>query len=1341
MGTQISINRKLTRMFVNILSIVAVLAIAFPAMGDASAQEYDPWFSAFPEGDIVEGWGWPLGAGIHLTIDDPVTSIKPDYFQDGTMTLYDPESGATWVWFEFPDAYDMKPGDVVTMSMLDETMKRTHEVQDLAITGIDPIENQVFGTTKVGLVVTLWSWEDAEGRQIETDGSANWGVDFDDIGFTLEPGYHVRALVKVDGNETAVDWEVPWPPSTFVVNTTDDFDDGNCDEAHCSLREAINTANTRASADTIIFNIPGDPPYSIQPQSPFPDLTDPVVIDGTTQPEFSGSPVIELDGTNAGDWTSGLLIAANDSTVKGLAINRFSDNGIILFGSGNTVEGNYIGTDTTGTSITGSESGPAVGVYIVDALDETCPTYDRGTDKEGFISESDDPLAPWFGASVIFKGFDEDKCGIPETYEDVPLIYRYRLVFEEPTELASIAVTGAAFNGGILRVLDADMEPLGIAYTVGGNSFQTNYVVLDNVEGTVFYIDEFDYSSDWRFRQDIAINGPLPLGNHGNGVLIAGGATNNFVVENLISGNAANGVGIFNQGTTGNTVQDNYIGTDITGQQALGNAAPGVGIGDQAYDNFIIGNLISGNKADGVALFNADTNGNTLQGNNIGTDASGMTAIPNVGVGVWIGEGASDTIIGGTDASVRNVISGNAWGGVSINNLETTGTQVMGNFIGTNENGDDVLPNGGDGVFVSASQSLIGGAEPGAGNLISGNTASGISITESASANVVQGNYIGTDVTGTSVTGPNGPAVGEYTLTVLPETCATYDSDTDFEGFISESKDPLAPWSGTSVHFVGTDECGSPETSGEASLIYRYRLEFADETQLTSIMVAGAAFNGPDNVLRVLDEDMNILGTMNTFGGNSFQTAIITLQDVMGKVFYIDEFDTSTTWRFRQSIVINSPLPLGNLGSGVAISGGASDNQIIGNLISGNRSDAVALYHSGTNGNILRGNYIGTDASGTVALPNTSAGIWIGEGASNTLIGGVGEGEGNVISGNTGDAISINNAETTGTVIQSNFIGTDVSGNLPVPNLSNGIVLVTGTHDNLIGGTEPGAGNVISGNQGDGIFLVDDGTSNNLIQGNFIGTDVTGTVALGNLYRGLFIGGGANNNLISGNVISGNGAAGVRLMDNGTTGNQVQGNFIGTDVTGMNPMGNGYFGIRITDGAANNLIGGLEPGTGNTIAYNAAAGVAMNGEETLENAILANSVFSNAGLGIDLGEDEVTPNDVLDGDAGPNNLQNFPILTNVTRIGDSVRIHGMLTSSPGTVYRLEFFASDTCDPSGYGEGQTFLGYANVTTNRVGIGNFNIILPISLPDESFVAATATDPSGNTSEYSQCFGPTK
>jgi CSLREA domain-containing protein len=1283
---------------------------------------------------------------------------------------------------------------------------------------------------------------------------------------------------------------------TYFVNTTDDDDDGVCDETHCSLREAINAANGFQSTDIIAFNIPGDPPFTIQPLSSLPAIADPVTIDGTSQPGFAGAPVIELDGSIAGEPVTGLSIWDGNSTIKSLMIDRFSGNGIdiggsanniiegnllsgngsgvsiagenatgnvirgnligtspdgtspwpntdgiwmgdnahnntiggvtaeernvisgntffgisvnsgasqnqfignylgtdktgslplgngggILLGSGsnnnmiggpqpgagnlisgnwwsgvtiadpgsngNVVQGNYIGTALTGTTATGSAS-PAVGVYTLTVMPETVLTYPAGTNIDGFISESADPRAPWSGISVHFQGTGEcDGEGGP-----CPslLIYRYKLEFAEDTQLTSVAVSGAAFNGpdNILRVLDENMNILGSMDTFGGNSFQTIYLRLSGVVGRVFYIDEFDTSGSWRFRQNIVINGPAPMGNHGNGVLIANGASGNRIggpepaARNLISGNFANGVAVFNPGTTGNTVQGNYIGTDLTGRQPLGNYAPAVGIGDQASNNLISGNLISGNWSDGITISNPVTNGNIIQGNLIGTDASGNTALPNAGVGVWVGEGAADTLVGGSEAGQGNLISGNGYGGVGINHMETTGTRVLGNYIGTNRNGNTALPNGGDGVYISANQSVIGGPEPGAGNLISGNAASGVAVRDGATGNIVQGNRIGTDATGSMATGQPGPAVGDYTLTVMPETCPTYPTGTDFDGFVSETDDPLKPWSGTSVHFKGTDECLGREKMGDASLIYRYKLEFAEVTQLTSVAVSGAAFNEPDNVLRVLDENKNVIGMAGTFGGNSYQSPYIILQGVEGRVFYIDEFDTSSTWRFRQSITINGPVSLGNRGNGVQIANGATDNLVGGtsagaeNLISGNGSDAVEFVDPGTRGNRLEGNYIGTDASGNIALPNNSVGIWIGFGASNNIIGGTDPEARNLISGNNGDGISINDAETSGNIVQGNYIGTNASGNGSLSNRSNGVILVTGANNNLI------AENLISGNGGDGIAIDDPGTSNNTVQDNKIGSDASGMAALENANRGVIIAGGASANRISGNLISANEAAGIRLSDGGTEGNTIQGNLIGTDITGMGPLGNNYIGIRITDGAANNLIGGTEPGAGNTVAFNLDAGISLNSTAGTGNSLIANSVFSNTALGIDLGEDGVTLNDPGDRDDGPNGLQNYPDLVRPIRIRGSLIVPGILRSTPNTIYRIEFFSSTICDASGYGEGQVYLGFIEVTTNSFGIAGFSYHLPANFSPRALITATATDPNGNTSEFAQCVSATK
>lgn len=213
MDTKISTNRKFKRMFANILRTFVIVAMVIPATGSVYAQdELSPWFTVFPPG-AVEGWDWPLGATIHLTIDDLTTDVSPDYDQDETVILAPWGSGQLWVWFEFPEAYILKPGDIVTLT--DGVTPRTHVVQNIAISTVDSDENTVIGVAGVGQNVSLWSWEDSEGRVLEAaaDEFGNWGADFDDVGVDLELGHHVRAEVWDDGNDTAVDWYIAPPPN------------------------------------------------------------------------------------------------------------------------------------------------------------------------------------------------------------------------------------------------------------------------------------------------------------------------------------------------------------------------------------------------------------------------------------------------------------------------------------------------------------------------------------------------------------------------------------------------------------------------------------------------------------------------------------------------------------------------------------------------------------------------------------------------------------------------------------------------------------------------------------------------------------------------------------------------------------------------------------------------------------------------------------------------------------------------------------------------------------------------------------------------------------------------
>src|SRR6185436_18340302 len=203
----------------------------------------------------------------------------------------------------------------------------------------------------------------------------------------------------------------------------------------------------------------------------------------------------------------------------------------------------------------------------------------------------------------------------------------------------------------------------------------------------------------------------------------------------------------------------------------------------------------------------------------------------------------------------------------------------------------------------------------------------------------------------------------------------------------------------------------------------------------------------------------------------------------------------------------------------------------------------------------------------------------------------------------------------------------------------------------------------------------------------------------------------------------------------------IQGNFIGVDVNGA-ALGNVARGIQVTNSSHDCTIGGTAAGAGNVIAFNGAPGITVSEPNqpghVYNIAIEGNSVYANvagAGPGIDLQDNGVTQNDSGDGDSGPNNYQNFPLLTSATSVGGTTNVTGTLNSESNKQYRVEFFASPQCSASGYGEGQVYLGKSDVTT----VGNdtgFNVNLPVTVQPGSVITATATDPAGNTSEFSPC-----
>ncbi len=340
-------------------------------------------------------------------------------------------------------------------------------------------------------------------------------------------------------------------------------------------------------------------------------------------------------------------------------------------------------------------------------------------------------------------------------------------------------------------------------------------------------------------------------------------------------------------------------------------------------------------------------------------------------------------------------------------------------------------------------------------------------------------------------------------------------------------------------------------------------------------------------------------------------------------------------------------------------------------------------------------------------------------------------------------------------LIAGNYIGTNAAGTASAITSSaennNGIGVFVNSANNIVGGTTPADRNIVSGNinanGGQGVWLYGVVATGNKVIGNYIGTDVTGTISIGQGNNAMWLTNNTSNNIIGGtmpgerNVISGNaGAGGISFFEGNN--NKVQGNYIGVKADGTGALGNSY-GIYIQGLSVNNLIGGINPGEGNVIAFNTQRAVAIVSSEAINNAVLGNSIYSNSNLGIDLIGDGVTPNDegatindASDADTGANNLQNFPVITSVMTQGSNTVVDGTLRTEANKTYRIELFSNTSCTGTNLRQGRYFVASTLFMTDANGNGSFSFSVSTASITGTFFTTTATDPNNNTSESSAC-----
>ena len=512
------------------------------------------------------------------------------------------------------------------------------------------------------------------------------------------------------------------------------------------------------------------------------------------------------------------------------------------------------------------------------------------------------------------------------------------------------------------------------------------------------------------------------------------------------------------------------------------------------------GLVVGGFQGDGIFLESVSRC--RITGNYIGTDSGGTTARPNAANGITL-KNASGNEIGGKGPGEGNLASGNAYSGIFVENSK--GNYITRNLVGTDASGLNALSNRSSGIIVQG-KAMTGAPNVISGNVVSGNVFSGVSLSEST-GDIVAGNLLGTDI------------------------------------------------------------------NGAAAL----------KNGINGLTLINSAFNriGGSSV-----SERNIVSGNGLYGINIFGPRSVG-NSILGNFVGTDVAGKKAVANLRTGILIfNSPLTViggsgegqGNLVSGNGRGGINIDGSAVHDHIQGEFSLALPEVDRNVGGlghsrdTVIEGNLIGTDLTGQLAVPNALHGILLYE-SQKTRIGGEGPGQGNTISGNGRDGILLIGNETagdldcTGNVIAGNRIGTDPSGSRAIPNRRAGIFICKAV-GNCVGGTASGAGNVISANGVQGVRISGATASGNLVLGNTIGTDASGAVALGNAGDGVMINDAPGNHVGYqgvGNLICGNGRHGVMITGPMSQGNQVNGNRIGT------AHGNVGHGILISGPAAQKI--------------------------------------------------------------------------------------------------------------------------------------------------------------------------
>ncbi len=981
----------------------------------------------------------------------------------------------------------------------------------------------------------------------------------------------------------------------------------NCaDSGYGSLRWAIIQTNYSAGPDLIQFSIPPSEATSeasvywwrIKPLTSLPAITDEVTIDGTTQPTDETynnpyGPEIEIFDVLETDDVQNCVF-------KGLVVDGF----YIYKGGNNIIIGNYVGTNVTGES--SSERG--WGIHLLDSNNNK---IGDGTSQ---------------GRNVI-SGNDINP------------------------------------NGGIV---------------IEGNQWGTSNEVIGNYIGINAKGDKALPNSNGIHILD------LWLCEH----QIIGGTLEGY--GNVISGN--DNCGIYIETCPKNEIYGNYIGTDATGNSAIPNGLSGIYFKFSSRNKIGNGtalgrNVISGNGEYGIWFYTNtnNCNSNEVVGNYIGTDSDGTAALPNGWGGIGLDK-ANNNKVGDGTTDGRNIISGNFYSGIDI--LNASHNEILGNYIGLDSTGTSSLSNETDGIYLGygATYNLIGDGTFGGGNRIWWNGLNGVRIDQSTSKfntvtlnSIASNGALGIDLVAGANNGIASPIIDSaiyYAFSNSLFISGEAPANSVIESFISYTDHSGY---GEGAAFIG---------STEADALGKWEITLPTFTGVASITATATDQNGNTsefslNKFTSVDtypENYFMVITTAESGAGSLRQAIIDANSYSGMAVIAFDIPTSEATQgpdyYYWSIKPTSALP--------AITGTV--------ILDGTTQPTNETYNN------PYGPVIEIDGANTISCD----GLYL-NGASNCVIKGL------VINNFDEDGIAVD-AGGYNTFL-GNYIGTDVSGEVDLGNGGDGIHISDGSNNNIIGDGTINGRNIVSGNYEHGIEIY---TTNNVVLGNYIGTNVSGTADLGNTKSGVFLGSTAQNNYIGNstvlgrNIISGNEMFGIYIVGSN---NNVQGNYIGTALDGTYDLGNTFSGIFMGSGQSNKIGDGTFAGT-NRIWWNKLSGISIEGS-SIRNTITVNSISSNDALGIDLR-------------GGANEGIAYPTIE--ASIYNSSSGNTFVSGEALANSVIEIFISDN-DLSGYGEGVTFEG----STVSNGQGKWNTTLSgVSAGDK--LTATATDQNGNTSEFS-------